>query len=272
VDIREPGAKTRDIWIFDLARGSRVGFTNDPQGEADHCNATWSPDGLRIAFSLDRKGTRHLYVKPADGSSEETLLFEAPGRQSAECWSPDGRFLIYNQSEAAPAGVLQLLPMTPGAAPQPAKLIAGNQQSREAQISPDGKLIAYRAHNLQWTWSAVYVQEFPPKGPKWQISDTGAEPQWRRDGRALYYLEESLLSSMLSRATVDYTLMAVDVDTAGGRFSFGRPRKLFEFKSALGRNTYLAGPGNRLLVVEREPDQPRAPITVLVNWQAALER
>jgi hypothetical protein len=67
--------------------------------------------------------------------------------------------------------------------------------------------------------------------------------------------------------------MAVDVDTAGPGLKFGRPRKLFEFRSAAGpRNTYVAAPGNRLLVVEREPKQPRAPITVLVNWQTAIGR
>jgi hypothetical protein len=73
--------------------------------------------------------------------------------------------------------------------------------------------------------------------------------------------------------TMDVALMAVDVDTAGASFKFARPRKLFEFRSDVGhRNTYVAGPGNRLLVVEREPEQPRPPITVLVNWQAAMDR
>jgi hypothetical protein len=72
---------------------------------------------------------------------------------------------------------------------------------------------------------------------------------------------------------MDVALMAVDVDTAGASFKFARPRKLFEFRSDVGhRNTYVAGPGNRLLVVEREPEQPRPPITVLVNWQAAMDR
>jgi dipeptidyl aminopeptidase/acylaminoacyl peptidase len=280
VDIREPGAKARDIWIFNLARGSRARFTTDP---ADDLDATWSPDGSRIAFSSDRKGTRHLYVKPADGSDEEALLFETPGDQNAEWWSPDGRDLIYNQQfqGGSLAASLGMLPMAPGAAPQPATLIAGiagiagSQSFSRAQISPDGKFIAYRA--LTPMRSVIYVQEFPLKGPKWHVgSETADQPQWRRDGRALYYLEQTTPASVTAipfMATTDTALMAVDVDTAGARCSFGRPRKLFEFKSAYGpRNTYLAGPGNRLLVVEREPDPPRAPITVLVNWQAALEQ
>ena len=266
VDIQEPGAKTRDIWVFDLARGARARFTNDP---GDDYDATWSPDGLRIAFTSDRKGMRHLYVKPADGSSEEVLLFEGPGHQDAEWWSPDGRHLIYSQSEVAKENILQMLPMTPGAAPQPIPLIAGDQPSQEAQTSPNGKFIAYR--EITPRWSAVYVQEFPPRGPRWQVSSEYAyQPQWRRDGRALYYLEQT---SRAFLPTMDVALMAVDVDTAGASFKFARPRKLFEFRSDVGhRNTYVAGPGNRLLVVEREPEQPRPPITVLVNWQAAMDR
>jgi hypothetical protein len=111
----------------------------------------------------------------------------------------------------------------------------------------------------------IHVQHFPPKGPRWQVSlERGIEPQWRRDGRVLYYLD---------RTGQKAVLMAVDVGTAGATFSPGRPRKLFECQPGPPhRNSYLAGPGNRLLFVEPIVEQRRAPITVLVNWQAALER
>jgi Tol biopolymer transport system component len=66
VDVREPITRKRDIWVFDLERGSTARFTNNP---ADDFNAVWSPDGRQIAFTSDRKGTRAVYVKPADAGA-----------------------------------------------------------------------------------------------------------------------------------------------------------------------------------------------------------
>jgi serine/threonine protein kinase len=46
-----PGARTRDLWVLDLVRGTNKRLTFDP---ADDLNATWSPDGTRIAFTSNR--------------------------------------------------------------------------------------------------------------------------------------------------------------------------------------------------------------------------
>src|SRR5262249_49023001 len=40
----DPQTKTRDIWLFDLTRGTSSRFTFDP---AEDLNPTWSPDGSR---------------------------------------------------------------------------------------------------------------------------------------------------------------------------------------------------------------------------------
>jgi hypothetical protein len=94
VGIRDPQTKSRDIWIFDLLRGTRTRLTFDP---ADDLNSVWSPDGTRIAFTSDRLGRRGIYQKPADGSSSEELLLGGnDGAKSVEDWSLDGKYLIYN--------------------------------------------------------------------------------------------------------------------------------------------------------------------------------
>ena len=72
----------------------------------------------------------------------------------------------------------------------------------QAQISPDGRWIAY-ASDESGTWE-VYVQSFPVLGAKRAISTGGgSEPQWRPDGRELFYL------------TADGTLMSVEVRRGG---------------------------------------------------------
>ncbi len=63
----------------------------------------------------------------------------------------------------------------------------------------------------------VYVEGFPTSGGKWQISTAGgAQPQWRGDGKDLFYLAP------------DSKLMALEVNGAGSAFSAGIPKVLFE--------------------------------------------
>ena len=78
VGIMDPQTKTRDIWVIDLVRGTKTRLTFDP---ADDLNPVWSPDGIRIAFTSNRKGERDIYQKPADGSGQEELLLEAKDGQ-----------------------------------------------------------------------------------------------------------------------------------------------------------------------------------------------
>ena len=80
VCIRDPQIRTRDIWVFDLVRGTKTRLTFDP---ADDTNPIWSPDGTRIAFTSNRSGQRNIYWKAADGSgSEELLLGERKHRKA----------------------------------------------------------------------------------------------------------------------------------------------------------------------------------------------
>src|SRR5262249_47174566 len=47
-----------DVWLYDAARGVPTRFTFDA---AVDFRPVWSPDGNRIVFNSDRKGTRNLY-------------------------------------------------------------------------------------------------------------------------------------------------------------------------------------------------------------------
>jgi Tol biopolymer transport system component len=57
----------------------------------------------------------------------------------------------------------------------------------EVHVSPAGRWVAYNAD--EWGRWEVYVATFPGFTSKRQISrDGGVQPQWRRDGRELFYL------------------------------------------------------------------------------------
>jgi Tol biopolymer transport system component len=259
VDIYDPAAKTRDIWILDPNRGSRTRFTFDP---ADDFSPVWSPDGSRIAWTSDRRGVRDLYVKPASGTGQDEPLLVSPLPKQADDWSRDGGYLVYNQPvEGGPAFSIFALPLSPGAERKPLPVFGREFAERQGRLSPDSRLLAYMS-NESSRQSQVFVQPFPPTGARWQVSPSGGnEPRWRADGKELYYLSGN-------------KLMAADVKTDGVGFEAGVPRTLFEarFVSFLGRrNRYAIARDGRFLlnVMPEQTPIERSSITVLVNWQAA---
>lgn len=126
-------------------------------------------------------------------------------------------------------------------------------------FSPDGKFLAYQSNESGR--SEIYIQSFPGPGGKWQISASGGtEPQWRGDGKELFY-----------RAP-DQSLMAVDIQ-AGSGITAGTPHPLFlgSFDSGLARNRYLpTADGKRFLTVTPLGREAMIPTTVVLNWYAEL--
>jgi hypothetical protein len=95
-------------------------------------------------------------------------------------------------------------------------------------------------------------------GAKERVSTTGgAFPEWRKDGRELFYI-------------VNSQLFAVDVKV-GASMEAGAPHALFDLPRASVRYTPLAD-GRRFLVVAPAGDFSPAKINVVLNWTAALNR
>jgi Tol biopolymer transport system component len=251
----DPRAR-RDIWVFDLIRGTSSRLTFDP---ADDMNPTWSPDGNWIAFTSDRKGQRNLYRKLASGTGEDEILWESEERKNVEDWSRDGRTILMNCTPPGKTGPdVWALPLTGDRKPVP--VLSGAYSEDQAQLSPDGRWLAYRSSESGR--SQIYVQNFPPSGGKWQISTEGGnDPQWRRDGKELFYISGS-------------KLMAVEIKAAGATVEAGLPKELFELRAGpILRNRYVpAANGQRFLVVGINEQTSSAPIHVVLNWQAGLRR
>jgi hypothetical protein len=147
---------------------------------------------------------------------------------------------------------------------KPAQFLVTPFSETQGQFSPDGRWIAYRSNESGP--NEIYVQPFPTGGGKFQISSGGGgQPRWRRDGKELFYIAS------------DGTLMAVDVATAP-RFEAGVPKALFE-SGILDANRPnfvfrydVAADGQRFLINTLPEDAEPAPITVVVNWTAGLQR
>jgi eukaryotic-like serine/threonine-protein kinase len=238
-----------DIWLSDLDRGVTSRFTFDP---ADDTSPTWSPDRSRIVFLSSRSGRKGVYQKTAGGDQKEELLFTAPNVESIESWSPDGRFISYTSRDEQGRLGLWVLPL---AGDRKAFAIQSPFNVRQGRFSPDGRWLAYVSDESGN--NEVYVQAFPGPDGKWQVSaNGGTNPQWRRDGRELFFV------------SAEKRLMAVAVGNHGATLELSVPRVLFEMR----RSAYDVGPDGRFLIFQPEESKPAVPIDVVINWASEMER
>jgi Tol biopolymer transport system component len=250
--------KSSDIWMLDLARGTTTRFTFTPSAES--C-PLWSPDGTSIVFSSNRGGNFDLYQKNSTGTGSEEVLLQTGAELYADDWSLDGRYILYESNGPKTRFDLWVLPMTGDRKPFPFLQTEFNET--HSQFSPDGRWVAYVSDESGRP--EVYVQSFAPSGGKWQISTGGGDqPEWRRDGKELFYLSSSK------------QLMSVPI-ISGAPFEAGIPVQLFEVfvpvKSLTGdRNDYvIADNGQKFLVCSLVDKEIARPITVVSNWRAALK-
>ena len=131
-------------------------------------------------------------------------------------------------------------------------------------MSPDGRYVAYTF--VQGGKSDVYVQPYPATGAKWQISrDGGQHAAWSADGRTLFYV------------SADKKIMAVDVSSRAGRgLPSASPRVAvdtrIETRERINQGSpFAVTPDGARFIVSTAADTA-VPITVVLNWQALLEK
>jgi hypothetical protein len=136
----------------------------------------------------------------------------------------------------------------------------------QGQLSPDGRWIVYVSNESGS--NEVYGRPFPSGDGKWQISTSGgSEPTWRGDGKELFYL------------AANQDLMAVAIK-GGAIMNASPPTRLFGTAMSTGlintsytRNQYVVtADGQRFLVNQGTTAALTSPVTVVVNWQAALKK
>jgi hypothetical protein len=128
-------------------------------------------------------------------------------------------------------------------------------------MSPDGRWIAYTSSQSGRRLD-VYLQSFPGPGVQVLVSTGGGRtPRWKADGRELYYIAP------------DFTLMAAAIQPADSSPGVGVPIRLFQTRmygpAGIGRDYSVSADGRFLINVN---DAGLQPITVIVNWPAALKK
>jgi hypothetical protein len=254
-----------DIWILQFARSLMTRLTFDPNRDTW---PVWSPDGRRVAFLSNRTGVYQLYVKDASGAGSEQSLTTTPYSKILADWTPDGRYLLYSEENPNTRDDIWAVPLGEGnALKQPIPVLQTRFDESEPQVSPGGKWIAYVSSESGRP--EIYIQAFPASagplaGGKWQVSlEGGIAPRWRSDGKELYYL------------TPEYRkIMAATVHATEKDLEFDKPVELIS-AAMPSNNVYpydVAPGGQRFLIEEVTTKQRPAPLTIVLNWDATLEK
>ena len=246
-----------DISIVDVERGTTMRLTSDPAIENA---ATWSPDDARIVFQSNRNnGKFDLYERASNGSGSDAVLLEDGGPKNPTGWSADGKYLLYTTGSPASANRdIWVLPME--GERKPFAFQNTRFQEGDGQFSPDGKWVAFTSDESGE--SRVYVTPFPGPGGRWPISTTsGRLPRWRRDGKELFF-------------EVPGGIASADVSADGDVFHVGAVRVLFRTRAGGGtrRRWDVAPDGKHFLLALESSDDEIVPITLVVNWAAALRK
>jgi eukaryotic-like serine/threonine-protein kinase len=262
---RTDAAGPSDLWIFEFGRSVMTRITFDGKESTE---PVWSPDGRQIAYLSTRTGSQ-LYRKDAAGDGSDEQLTQNPSTKLLDDWSPDGRYLLFYESNSRGGTDLLALPMEGERRPQVLAHITGTGL-RGAQFSPDGKWIAYESNESGRF--EIYIRPFTgeqssPVG-RWQVSNQGGVlPRWRRDGKELFYVSGS--------GAVDAKLMAVGVRSSATSVEADTPRELFpvSLPANVGFPYDVTSDGQRFLVLEATGGAlGSAPLNIVLNWQAGLKR
>ena len=263
----------QDIWILDLTTGGErlTRLTSDP---ADDRYNEWTPDGRHIVFGSRRGGTAGLWRQPANGGAAERLAQLPDRRNDFLLPSPisldGGRIvptLVFRPEQDSLRENTDLYLLTLGPPAGLAPLLQTSFSERSAEISPDGRWLAYQSNESGQYEIYVGRADMVKTGERSPVSSGGGQHAvWAPNGRELFYAKPS---GGLMRVTVE----------SGSEWKASKPTQLIDGSynwtsaSGFGGRMYdVSRDGQRFLVLK--PVESAGPTTIVVvqNWLEELKQ
>ena len=256
-------------WLHDFPRNSESRIT--PGEFRGAGNAVWLPDSNHIWLTGVAPEGAGLYEKDLRSGKIKLLKVTASAerqrnRIKISDVSRDGRFLIFSENDPKTRSDIWYAPIESGNLNLDAavKIEATAANESQAQVSPDGKLLAY--YSDETGTGQVHIRPFPSGEQVWTVPGQAntREPRWRGDGRELYYISLGTLETI--------SIMAISVTTdARGGLRFGIPEELFDVRALaiIPQNnawSYAARADGKQFLVNALRRAGEPTINVISNW------
>jgi serine/threonine-protein kinase len=172
----------------------------------------YSPDGTKVAFSSNRRGTvgLDLFVKDLNDDSPPRSIMTLDANQFMADWPADTLIVFEQRPTLAAAGRsdLWVLDISDPDNPEARPYLTSEANLARFTVSPDGTLAAYRSNESGQ--NALYVRSFPtPGGPTIVYSGNVTGISWSPDGGTLYAmtgLDQPVIAARLQRDPVPAVL------------------------------------------------------------------
>jgi Tol biopolymer transport system component len=179
-------------------------------------------------------------------------------------WSSDGKTLYFATNDgiarkaADGSGQLELVSKNLSAKVDPPDLdpgirleVSANAVESGYRVSPDRRWLAYSSSESGQ--SQIFIRGFPDERGEWQVSvEPGVLPQWRSDGKELFWK---------SRPGLERYLFAATVTPQANSLQIGKPERLFR----VGSVGFPANSpdGRRFLLLEPPASSKELPMVLI---------
>jgi Tol biopolymer transport system component len=247
-----------NIWVANLSRGQTWPLTS---GRGRQLMPVWSYDGKHIVYALQRpdfSGT--LFRLDVDGGAAQQVRIGDDHVKFPTDWTRDG-LLVFHTFDPSTQGDIWTAPAEGG---DPRSVIRTSSNDQSGRLSPNGRWMAYSSDETDRF--EIYVQSFRDGRGKLRISTNGGRlPEWRVDGRELYFIDSQ------------GRLVATTVETAGNTLEVGKAQVLFDAQAPPvafpDPVPYAVMSDGQKFLIARAIDRDRSSSLVIVlNWQEDLKR
>jgi Tol biopolymer transport system component/DNA-binding winged helix-turn-helix (wHTH) protein len=259
-----------EIWLFDAVSGAgrKAVF-----GPGIRHIPVWSPDSRRLVYVIDDHFWPRLGLSSTDGTPDQESLPNT-GFMSPTDWSPDGRFILYNNSalpEITQGFSSDVFAIDMARNHKVIPILNTPFHEANAVFSPDGKWLAFLSNESGQ--AEIYMQALDRGndslrviGERFLISRQGAQClRWRRNGRELYYLG------------LDGTVYAVALAIYAGRVRAAQPQSLFTIDTEALSTMHsvpsfdVAADGSRFVIPSMTLGESSA-LVVLQDWESLVTK
>ena len=246
-----------DLWRVDLLDGGRTKLTSST---GHHEFPVISPNGAEVAWSPGQTPPQRILRKSSSGAGVDQtwITHEFPLRPTN--WSKD--YLFFDVLDPVRRFDLWYVPVSGASAGKAQPYLQTDSGESNAQLSPDGRWIAYQTGEAGAP--AVFVRPFPDAAAgKWRVPgpEGSGGPRWREDGRELIFVGNN-----------GQSVIAVPLKSTGPSPEFGAPETLFTI-ARVGRSFDMTPNAQRFLVSMRATAvDAETPLTVVINWPRMVKK